>query len=100
MDAYNLIDYFSKEWEKLEADIHNIEIQKKGPVILGDEKVELVNMNKEYEDDAQRLCRIANPLIEFMAEKFHPHVKAIVTSNSVEIVDGVLNVPNIDGRRK
>ena len=37
----------------------------------------------------------AEPLIKYLAGKHHPHVTAIVTSTSVELVEGLMNIPNI-----
>ena len=43
---------------------------------------------KEMEDAAR-------PLIKYLAENHHPHVTAIVTSTSIELLEGLMNSPNI-----
>lgn len=35
------------------------------------------------------LLEAAKPLIKYLAENYHPHIKAIVTSTEVEILEGL-----------
>lgn len=37
-------------------------------------------------------------LVEYLQREYHPHVTAIVTSDSVELVEGLMRVPNLDKR--
>lgn len=41
------------------------------------------------------LQNAAEPLIKYLCENHNPHVTAIVTSTSVELVEGLMNIPNI-----
>lgn len=43
----------------------------------------------------QELASKASPLAEYLKAKHSPHTKAIVTTDSVEIVEGVKNIPDI-----
>jgi hypothetical protein len=43
----------------------------------------------------EELARAAAPMAEFLTNNYHPHTKAIVTQESVEVVEGVSNVPDI-----
>lgn len=92
MNSDDLIRLFIEEYDKFEAEVKTAE--KNGP--MDNKASEIV---KEASSEHQ-LCAAANPLIKYMKEHFHEHVKAIVTSNSVEILDTEFSVPNIDGRRK
>lgn len=96
MNHDDLIEYLGREWKKFEEAVNDIEIQKKG---AAETTSEVVGQNSA-DSDSVRLCAAANHLIEYMAERYHPHCTAIVTSNSVEVVEGIINVPNIDMRRK
>lgn len=42
------------------------------------------------DDQVEELYEVAKPLIRYLAEKHHPHVTAIVTSTSVELLEGIL----------
>lgn len=46
--------------------------------------------------DIEKLQKAAEPLIKYLAENHHPHVTAMVTNNSVELVDGFMNIQGID----
>ena len=37
----------------------------------------------------------ADSLIKYLNENYHPHVTAIVTPTSVELLEGIATVPNI-----
>jgi predicted ATP-binding protein involved in virulence len=52
---------------------------------------------KQIEQDKtfSELREAALPLIKYLSEKHHPHVTAIVTSTSVELVEGIMNIPKI-----
>lgn len=43
----------------------------------------------------QELASKASPLAEYLKENHNPHTKAIVTSESIEIVEGVKNIPDV-----
>lgn len=42
-----------------------------------------------------KLKEAALPLIKLLNEDYHPHVAAIVTTTSVELLEGIASVPNI-----
>lgn len=37
----------------------------------------------------------ALPLIKYLCENHHPHVTAIITGTSIELVEGMMSNPNI-----
>ena len=37
----------------------------------------------------------ADPLLNYLNENYHPHVTVIVTPTSVELVEGIMSIPNI-----
>lgn len=43
----------------------------------------------------EKLKEAAMPLIKYLEDNYHPHVTANVTSTSVELVEGLMNIPNI-----
>ncbi|WP_298046183.1 hypothetical protein [uncultured Bacteroides sp.] len=43
----------------------------------------------------EELEEAAKPLIKFLCENYHPHVTAIVTPTSVEVMEGLQAVPDI-----
>ena len=45
--------------------------------------------------DSEKLKEAVAPLIKYLNENYHPHVTAIVTPTSVEILQGVLSIPEI-----
>lgn len=45
----------------------------------------------------QLFANAAAPLAEYLKANHHPHTKAIVTSESVEIVEGIKNLPDVFG---
>ena len=49
-------------------------------------------MNKEKFDE---LRTAADSLIRYLNDNYHPHVTAIVTPTSVEILEGIMSIPNI-----
>jgi len=52
-------------------------------------------MSKPKKVEFEKLRMAAMPLIKYLNENHHPHVTAIVTSTSVELVEGLMNIPNI-----
>lgn len=44
----------------------------------------------------KELQEAAMPLIKYLEKNHHPHVTSIVTSTSVELVEGLMNIPNIN----
>jgi hypothetical protein len=46
-------------------------------------------------DRLDELKEAAAPLIKWLNDNYHPHVTAIVTPTSVELLEGVLNIPKI-----
>jgi len=51
-------------------------------------------MPKEQER-LDMLKEAAMPLIKYLNENGHPHMSAIVTSTSIELVEGIMNIPKI-----
>ena len=47
------------------------------------------------EEKLQELKQAALPLIKYLNTNYHPHVTAIITPTSVELLEGILNVPKI-----
>lgn len=43
----------------------------------------------------KELKEAAKPLIKYLCENYHPHVTAIVTPTSVEVMEGIQVIPNI-----
>lgn len=41
------------------------------------------------------LKKAAEPLIKYLCENHHPHVTAIVTGTSVELLEGLMSIPKI-----
>lgn len=41
-------------------------------------------------------CDSSKPLIKYLAENHHPHVKVIVTNNYAELLEGVTNTGEIN----
>ena len=57
-------------------------------------------MDKEKETEStdeffNQLREVSLPLIKFLNERYHPHVTAIVTPTSVEIMEGIAYIPKI-----
>lgn len=53
------------------------------------------NNIQENKKKLEELKEAAKPLIKFLCENYHPHVTAIVTLTSVEVMEGIQAVPNI-----
>jgi len=47
-------------------------------------------IKKEEREEFEKLAR---PVIEFLCKNFDPHVKAIITTDSCEITEGLLRIP-------
>ena len=43
----------------------------------------------------EEIKKASEPLIKLLNEKYHPHVTAIVTPTSVEILEGIASIPKI-----
>lgn len=41
------------------------------------------------------LREAADPLLRYLNENYHPHITAIVTPTSVELLEGLLSIPKI-----
>lgn len=50
---------------------------------------------KEGRQRCDELRQASLPLIKYLAENYHHHVTAIVTSTSVELLEGICSVPKI-----
>jgi ABC-type phosphate/phosphonate transport system substrate-binding protein len=54
-----------------------------------------MNSKKEPTKEFQDLRKAAEPLIKYLCENHNPHVTAIVTSTSVELLGGIMSIPEI-----
>lgn len=91
MNQGDLVDFFTEEWRKFENDLAVLSEARKptSEHLEGTEKpVKLVSGNEENAEYI--LCKSANPLMEYMAQNHNPHCTAIVTSTTVEIVEGII----------
>ena len=52
-------------------------------------------MDKAIQEKFDKLKEAANPLIKYLNENHHPHMKVIVTSTSVELLEGNMSIPKI-----
>lgn len=52
-----------------------------------------INLNED--DFVEDLIKAAKPLNEFLKKYYHPHTRAIVTVDSIEIIEGVYNIPDV-----
>ena len=50
---------------------------------------------QENKKKLEELKEAAKPLIKYRCENYHPHVTAIVTPTSVEVMEGIQAVPNV-----
>ena len=50
---------------------------------------------QENKKKLEELEEAAKPLIKYLCENYHPHVTAIVTPTSVEVMEGIQAVSNI-----
>ena len=50
-----------------------------------------VNYPKKFET----IKEAAKPLIKYLCENYNPHVTAIVTGTSIELVEGLISIPKI-----
>lgn len=41
------------------------------------------------------LKKAAEPLIKYLCENHHPHITAIVTGTSIDLLEGLMSMPNI-----
>ncbi len=46
-------------------------------------------------DKHDELKKAADTLIKYLNENHHPHVTAIVTATSVELLEGLISIPKI-----
>lgn len=46
---------------------------------------------------SEDLARSAAPMAEYLKNNYHPHAKAIIQADGVEIVEGIISVPDIFG---
>jgi hypothetical protein len=47
-------------------------------------------------EQIKELEEVSKPLMKFLSDNFHPHIKVIVESNTVEILEGSAMVRNDD----
>ncbi len=44
---------------------------------------------------SNKLRKAATPLLKLLNTEYHPHVTVIVTATSIELVEGMISIPNI-----
>ena len=49
----------------------------------------------EYELKKEELRKACDPLIKYLNNNHHPHMKALVTCTSVELLEGTFSIPKI-----
>ncbi len=57
-------------------------------------------MTLEQQLKFDQLKEAASPLIEYLCENHNPHVTVIVTSTSVELLGGMISIPEKARRHK
>lgn len=48
------------------------------------------------EEQRKELLEVSKPLMKFLAENFHPHVKVIVDSTDAEFLEGSVRVQTLE----
>ncbi len=51
--------------------------------------------NNSSSEQQTKLREAAEPLLKLLNESYHPHVTVIITATSIELVEGVVSIPNI-----
>jgi len=55
-----------------------------------------IMFNKEKSDQRMnKLRKAATPLLKLLNTEYHPHVTVIITATSIELVEGMISIPNI-----
>jgi len=57
--------------------------------------IENAEEQSDQVDAIVSLRKAAEPLIKYLNDNYHPHVTAIVTPTSVELLEGMMCVPKI-----
>ncbi len=47
------------------------------------------------QEKLDQLEKAAEPLLKYLCENHHPHVTAIVTGTSIELLEGKMSIPEI-----
>lgn len=50
---------------------------------------------EEAKDRLEKFREAADPLLKYLNENHHPHVTAIITCTSIELVEGICSQPKI-----
>lgn len=50
---------------------------------------------QESNRKSKKLRKAATPLLKLLNTEYHPHVTVIITATSIELVEGVISIPNI-----
>jgi hypothetical protein len=93
LDYDVLIEHFESQWKNFQNDVTDSNIK----YANSQKKADIVDLTSG--DPSAKLCVAANELIKLMKSDYHPHATALVTQNSVEIVEGVLNIPDVSASR-
>lgn len=59
------------------------------------EYAQLFPLPPQEQKSPERLKEAAMPLIKLLSENYHPHHTAIITGTSVELLEGIMNIPKI-----
>jgi len=51
--------------------------------------------HRDIQQKLDVLKKAAEPLLKYLCENYHPHVTAIVTGTSVELLEGIMSIPKI-----
>lgn len=46
-------------------------------------------------DDMKELQNLCDPLIKYLNDNYHPHIKLIITSTSIELLEEMCAINNI-----
>lgn len=88
----DVVGVLTEEWEKF-TEAYRIDLDKVHPI-----RNDGVDPQETVQQDyivtpgtpSYDLCVAADPLIRFIKAKGHPHMSAIVTNDSVELLEGIL----------
>ncbi len=64
--------------------------------MTNEEIKEAQEASKEHRKRLDNLEEIARPLLKYLCENYHPHVKVIITGTSIEVLEGIGSIPNIN----
>ena len=98
---YNLIEDFDNipieyvgvhpiRWKKITSERPDV-----GFAEILSEKISRVEPEVSHATQLDEMKKAAEPLIKYLCENHHPHVTAIVTGTSIELLEGLMSIPKI-----